>query len=203
MKRFFVAICSIAFVIGLSVFASSSRASTGIEPVYPIQTGNLNVRFVYEQYQVFLEEVAHSITSGAPATLSHDADRWLSYISALRAYTTYWQGKLFLDWPVTHGKNYELGSPLEPTCTFKSNQAACDLATLVINARDELVVSATAKDLPMHFLPQDLARQQSYWTSMEDFINEFMLVVQPLDEPVTAAEEALGLEPGFKAEGGE
>ena len=74
---------------------------------------------------------------------------------------------------------------------------ACDLGTLIINARDELTVSASAKDLPMHLLPADLARQQSYWSTMRDFITTFMQVIQPLDEPVTAAEEALGLEPGF------
>jgi len=185
---------AIAALFLMSGFAS---AQTGIDPVYPAVTGNMNVRFIYERYQVFLEEIDKSITKGAPGTLSHDADRWLSYISGLEAYTDYWQAKNFIDWPVTHGKNYELANPLEPDCEFKSNQGACDLATLIVNARDEMVVSASAHDIPMHLLPADLLRQQSYWATMRDFIVTFMQVVQPLDEPVTAAEESLGTEPGF------
>lgn len=185
------------YLIGVVLLvAGAANAQTGIDPVYPAVTGNMNVRFIYENYQLFSEEVALSITKGAPGTLSHDSDRWLSYIAALEAYAVYWQSKNTLDWPVTHGKNYELDNPIDTECEFKSNQAACDLATLIANARDELVISASAHDMPMHLLPADLARQQSYWNAMRDFITTFMLVVQPLDGPVTSAEESLGLTPG-------
>lgn len=190
------------YLIGMSLLAASSVAiaSEGLEPVYPAQTGNLNVRYVFEQYQIMLEEVSLSVSHGAAGTVSHDADRWKSYINGLQSYTTYWQSKAIIDWPVTHGRTYALDNPVSVSCEFKSNQAVCDLAALIVSAREELVVSASAKDLPMHMLPADLTRQQSYWTAMIDFIDQFMLVVQPLDEPVTSAEEALGLTPGEQAE---
>jgi hypothetical protein len=135
------------------------------------------------------------VTHGTVGTVSHDADRWKSYINGLAAYTGYWQSKAMADWPVTHGRTYSLDDPLTVACDFKSNLGSCDLADLVINARNELVVSASSTGLPMHLFPDDLRRQQDAWTMMTDFIDQYMLVVQPLDEPVTAAEEALGITP--------
>jgi len=179
--------------LALAVAMTAPVLAEGIEPIYPMQTGNLNVRYIYEQYQVMLEEIGLSVSQGAAGTVSHDADRWKSYITGLVSYTAYWQSKAMIDWPVTHGRTYELDGPIDVGCDFKSNQAVCDLSALVISARDEIVVSASAKDIPMHMLPADLTRQQAYWGAMVDFIDQFMLVVQPLDEPITSAQEALGL----------
>lgn len=182
--------------LGAVTLMAMSFGAQAVEPTYPMMTGNLNVRYVYEQYQVVLDEISNSVSQGAAGTLSHDADRWKSYIAALKSYTDYWQSVAMIDWPVTHGKDYQLDDPISVTCEFKSNQSVCDLGSLIVNARDELVVSASAKDIPMHMLPADLARQQSYWSTITQYIDQFMLVVQPLDEPVTAAKEALGMDPG-------
>ena len=170
-------------------------AKSGVEPVYPIATKNRNIANLYHQYQIFLEEMALSLTRETVGTLPQDAERWKSYIDSMRSYISFWQTQLFLDLPVTHGRAWELTEPLPVRCEFKDNVAVCDLQALVVDARDELALSASST-LPMHLLPADLQRQTEYWNAMEGFIDQFMLIVQPLDEPATAAEELLGLEPG-------
>ena len=172
-----------------------AQEARGIDPNYPTMVSNQNIWYTYQQYQVMLEEIDKSISKGNAGTLSHDADRWNSYLASLRNYWTYWQSQSFTDYPVTHGRDWEVSGPLPLTCDFKDNISTCELMALVINARDELVLSASA-ELPMHAYPSDMSRQETYWSSMEGYIS-FMQMNNPLDEPVTAAEENLGLQPGF------
>lgn len=187
------------FVVALSAaIALPALAAPGIEPIYPIGTSNRNVWFLFQQYQIMMEEIDRSVTKDNMGTLPQDAARWLSYIDGMRKYTDYWQSQAYLDLPVTHGRSWELGDPLNPACDFKDNIAACDLMAMVADSRDELALSGSG-DLPMHLSFADLMRQQQYWSAMEGFITQFMQVVQPLDEPVTNAEERLGLKPGFES----
>lgn len=172
-----------------------SQEVRGIDPNYPTTVANQNVWKMYSDYQIMLEEMDKSVTKQNAGTLTHDAARWQSYIDAMRLYVAYWQSQQFLDLPVTHGRNWDISDPLNPPCEFKDNTATCELMALVVSARDELVLSSSA-GLPVHLYPSDLARQQSYWAAMEGYI-QFMLANSPLDEPVTAAEENLGLKPGF------
>lgn len=172
-----------------------AQQSKGIDPDYPTMVSNQNVWYTFQQYQIWLEEIDKSISKKNAGTLSHDAERWRTYINSLRGYWVYWQSQSFSDYPVTHGRDWDLTEPLDVRCEFKDNIAACELMALVINARDELALSASA-GLPMHAYPADYQRQQSYWVSMEGYI-DFMLANSPLDEPVTSAEENLGLKPGF------
>ena len=179
----------------LSGNALSAPTTQGIDPDYPATISNQNIWYTYQQYQVMLEEIDKSISKKNAGTLTHDATRWKSYIASLRSYWTYWQSQSFADYPVTHGRNWNLTAPLELTCDFKDNISSCEMMALIINARDELALSASA-ELPMHSYPADMTRQESFWASMEGYI-DFMLSNNPLDEPVTAAEENLGLKPGF------
>ena len=167
----------------------------GIDPNYPTQVSNQNIWYTYQQYQVMLEEIDKSISKSNAGTLTHDSTRWKSYLSSLRSYWAYWQSQSFSDYPVTHGRDWDVGDPLPLTCDFKDNISTCELMALVINARDELVLSASA-ELPMHAYPADMGRQEMYWKQMEGYV-DFMMANNPLDEPVTAAEENLGLQPGF------
>lgn len=182
-----------------AVLAVASFSALAIDPTYPVESKNMNVRTIYERYQMMLEEIGNSVTHGTIGTSPHDATRWKSYLAGLASYMTYWQGENIADWPVTHGRRYQLGDPLTVSCSFKDNLASCDLIDIVSNARDELVVSASSTGMPMHLLPDDLRRQQDAWSMMTGFIDQYMLVVQPLDEPVTSAQEALGLDPGTPA----
>lgn len=175
------------------VFAQATPK--GIDPVFPTTVSNSNVWKIYHDYQVMIEEIDKSVTKGNAGTLSHDATRWRAYLNGFRAYTAYWQTQAFLDMPVSHGRNWDIADPLNPPCEFKDNTAACELMALVVTARDELILSASA-ELPMHLYGQDLTRQQSYWDAMEGYIG-FMETNTPMDEPITAAEENLGLKPGF------
>lgn len=175
--------------------AMAAPTPAGIDPVYPTTVSNQNIWKMYSDYQLMLEEMDKSLTKSNAGMLTHDATRWLAYINHLRAYTVYWQGHAFLDLPVTHGRNWDISDALNPPCNFKDNTSACELMALVIGARDELVLSASG-ELPMHLYPADLSRQQGLWDAMEGYI-AFMLANSPLDQPVTAAEESLGLTPGF------
>ena len=192
----------ILFAVLLSVgVAAPVFAASGIDPTYPIATSNRNVWYLFQQYQVMLEEIDKSVTKDNMGTLPQDAARWVSYIDQMRNYTAYWQSVMYIDQPVTHGKAWELGDPLSPECTFKDNLSACDLMAMVGSSRDELALSGSG-DLPMHLSPGDLTRQQQYWDTMAGFINDFMMSPggHGTDEPITNAEERLGLNPGFDTE---
>lgn len=172
-----------------------AQDTKGLDPTYPTRVSNQNVWKMYADYQIMLEEMDKSVTKQNAGTLSHDAARWQAYISGMRSYVAYWQTQQFLDLPVTHGRDWDVSDPLNPPCTFKDNTSTCELMALVVSARDELVLSASA-GIPVHLYPADLTRQEQYWTAMEGYIT-YMQQNSPLDEPVTAAEENLGLKPGF------
>ena len=157
---------------------------------YPVTSKNVNVRSMYESYQGMLAEIAGSLSKETVATSTADAVRWKSYIAGFRAYSDYYQSLTVVDWPVTKGRSYELAEPQYPVYAYKENTAVHDLMDMVVNARDELAVSAS-NDLPMMLLPADMIRQQSYWVMMEGLIDKYLLVIQPLDQPVTAAIENL------------
>lgn len=172
-----------------------AQDTKGLDPTYPTRVSNQNVWKMYSDYQIILEEIDKSVTKQNAGTLSHDAVRWQGYIAGMRSYVAYWQTQQFLDLPVTHGRDWDVSDPLNPPCTFKDNTATCELMALVVSARDELVLSSSA-GIPVHLYPADLARQEQYWQAMEGYIT-YMQQNSPLDEPVTAAEENLGLKPGF------
>lgn len=172
-------------------------ANGDISATYPVESANMNVRTLFEKHQNMVEEINLSVTRGSIATLSNDATRWLSYIADFKSYTTYIQGIAFLDWAVTHGRNYTLDNPLTTECTWTDNTPICDLLDMVKNARDEIALSTSSKKMPMHFALADMARWFGFWDGMESYIKDYLLVSQPLDKPVLAAEEALGLVPGF------
>ena len=132
-------------------------SSKGIDPNYPTTVKNQNIWKLYTDYQMMLEEIDKSVTKKNAGMLSHDAVRWQSYIAGFRAYTGYWQGKAFLDMPVTHGRNWDISDPLDLSCDFKDNTAACELMALLVSARDELVLSASA-ELPLHPAARAAAR---------------------------------------------
>lgn len=187
---------TILFAVLLAIpvmgFAQDTR---GIDPNYPTIVSNQNIWKMYSDYQLMIEEMDKSLTKSNAGMLTHDATRWQTYIDHFRNYVAYWQGHAFLDLPVTHGRDWDITNPLNPPCDFKDNTSACELMALVIGARDELILSASA-ELPMHLYPADLARQHMYWAAAEGYIG-FMTANSPLDQPVTAAEENLGLVPGF------
>lgn len=183
-----------ALLFGMSAIAQDR----GIDPNYPTIVSNQNIWKMYSDYQLMLEEMDKSLTKSNAGLLTHDATRWQTYLLHFRNYTSYWQGHSFLDLPVTHGRDWDITDPLNPPCDFKDNTSACELMALIVGARDELVLSASS-ELPMHLYPADLLRQQTYWDAAEGYIN-FMTTNSPLDQPVTAAEENLGLVPGFDAE---
>lgn len=185
----------LAAAISTPLMPLQSSAATGIDPVYPTIISNMNIWHAYTQYQIMLEEIARSISKKNPGLLSHDAVRWESYINAIRSEFDYWQSTAFIDFPVTHGRDWELVGPLDLTCDFKDAPSVCQLMALVVNARDELALSTSA-ELPMHLYPADRARQDQYWNAMLGYIT-YLQTSGPLDEPVTAAEERLGLVPGF------
>ena len=188
---------TVLFTVALFLPLNSAMAQQvrGIDPSYPTVVSNSNVWNLYHQYQVAIEEVDKSLSKNNAGMLTHDATRWQAYIDNWRAYTAYMQSQSFLDMPVTHGRNWDISDPLNPPCEFKDNVNACEYMSLLVTARDELILSASA-ELPMHLYPADLTRQQALWTAMEGFL-VFMMNNSPLDEPVTAAEENLGLKPGF------
>ena len=186
---------AIAVTLSLGVMAQQAPTARGINPDYPAMISNQNVWNLYQQYQYMIEEIDKSVTRGNAGLLSHDAARWLSYINGMRAYVGYWASQSFIDFPVTHGRDWNLTGPLNPACDFKSNLAACEMMALAVGARDELALSASA-NLPIHLYPADAQRQEDYWKAMEGYIG-YMAANSPLDQPVTAAEERLGLKPGF------
>ena len=157
---------------------------------YPVTSKNVNIRSLYESYQGMLAEITGSLSKETIATSTADATRWKTYILGFRSYSDYYQGLTVVDWPVTKGRTYTLAEPQYPTYEYKENTGVHDLMDMVINARDELAVCAS-NDIPMMLLPADIARQQSYWVMMEGLIDKYLLVIQPLDQPVTAAAENL------------
>ena len=157
---------------------------------YPVTSKNVNIRSMYESYQSMLVEITGSLSKETIATSTSDAERWKSYINGFRSYSDYYQSLSVVDWPVTKGRTYELAAPQYPVYVYKENTAVHDLIDMVVNARDELAVCAS-NDLPMMLLPADIARQQSYWSMMDGLIDKYLLVVQPLDQPVTSAIENL------------
>ena len=159
---------------------------------YPVTTNNLNIRSLYESYQQMLTEIDNSLSKGTIGTGRADAGRWLSYIASIQSYLDYYQSLSPIDWPVTKGRDYELKDPLYPDYEFKENTGVQDLIDMVVNARDELVTSASS-ELPMILYPADIERQNKYLESMRAFINGFLLAVQPLDQPITSAQEQLDL----------
>ena len=157
---------------------------------YPVTTSNLNIRSLYEDYQQMLTEINNSLSKSTIGTAKADADRWLSYVEGVRSYLNYYQSVSPIDWPVTKGRTYGLKDPVYPEYKFKENTGVQDLIDLVVNARDELAISASS-GLPMGLYPADIDRQFTYLDAMEGFINKFLLVIQPLDQPITSAQEIL------------
>ncbi len=152
------------------------------------QTYNTDVFGFVRRMNRFIEEVVKSQSSGVSKTSTFDVGRAKSYITALRGYLSWVTGQPELDLPETGPRAVAL--PVNPTIPAMENESLYDLAILFELARDELSHSQSSR-LSSNLINFDAARLTAILDKADAFIDNYVLVIDPLDLPETSPQTSM------------
>ena len=141
-------------------------------------TYNTDVYGLVRRINRFIMEVVKSQSSGVSKTSVFDVARMRSYISAMRAYLLWVTSQPELDLPETGPRPTEL--PVSPVIPMIENESLYDVATLFELARDELA------HMSSNLIGFDAARFTAILDKADKFIDEYVVLVDPLDLPETS-----------------
>lgn len=131
----------------------------------------------------FIMEIAKAQSSGVSGTIPFDVERAKSYVSGLRKYVAYFTAQPLLDLPKTGPTEIDL--PVKAVIPRMENDSSYDLCTLISLAVDEISDSESSR-LPTNLLSFDKIRVTALLDRMDNFIDNFIIVVNPLDTPETS-----------------
>jgi hypothetical protein len=125
-------------------------------------------------------EMTKSQSGGVSLSISFDVIRWRSYIAGLSTYVDYVTSQPQLDLPETHPLPVTLPTP--PVIPQMENESAYDMAVLFDTMREEMSNSQSSR-MPSGLLSHDEVRVRSYIARANNFINQYITVIDPLDLP--------------------
>jgi hypothetical protein len=151
-------------------------------------TYNTDVIGLVRRLNRFIVEIVKSQSSGTSKTLSFDVVRAQTYITAVRSYMAWVTGQPELDLPETGPRPVNL--PTNPVIPEMENESLFDLATLLELARDELANSQSSR-LSSNLIGFDAARLTAILDKADLFITNYILAIDPLDQPETSPAVAM------------
>lgn len=149
-------------------------------------TKNLTIRGMVDRLLIFMHEVVNSVSAKVGSYRQPDIDRLKEYLFDLKTFKDQAMAKDPADLPHWHSRDMEL--PDFPVVSWGENPAVNDIK-LIFEALYVEMVKCQSKDLPMGFLPADSARIDALIAHCEEFIENYVEVSMPLDNPESAASQ--------------
>jgi hypothetical protein len=147
------------------------------------QTYNTDVYGIVRRINRFIVEIVKSQSSGVSQTISFDVVRAKTYIQAVRSYVLWVCSVPMLDLPETGPTAVDLPAP--PVIPMFENESLFDLATLFSLARDEIANSQSSR-LSSNLIPFDRTRLEAILDKADGFLNSYVTVIDPIDQPETS-----------------
>lgn len=147
------------------------------------QTYNTDVFGLVRRINRFIEEIFKGQSSGVSRSSPFDVARAKSYVQALRGYHSWVTAQPELDLPETSSRPINL--PVSPIIPGIENESLYDLAVLLELARDELASSQSSR-LSSNLITFDSSRFVGIMDKVDAFIDNYILVIDPLDLPETS-----------------
>jgi len=145
------------------------------------QVQNMDVAGLVRRLRRFKYEWAKSASGNASYVSQADGDRLRSYLEGLRAYLLWVQGQPNLDLPESHGgRVIDLGEP--ENLPKVENEAVVDIMRHWDILEEELVNSQSSR-LASRLLEPDLIRANALLERMANFLDDYIMRIQPLDLP--------------------
>jgi hypothetical protein len=152
------------------------------------ETYNTDVYGIVRRANRYIVELVKSQSSGLTKTVGFDVIRAKSYIKSLRSYHDHAVGDPSLDLPETGPTSIAL--PSNPVIPPMENDSIFDLVTLLELARDELVNSQSSR-MSTNLIGYDSVRFLAILDKADNFIDKYVLVVDPIDQPETSPSQPM------------
>ncbi len=136
----------------------------------------------------FIVEMQKSVSGGVADMNEFDQARLQKYLDAVRAYRNWVIAQPQLDLPETHPRPVEIGP--DPETPDIENEAIRDVVYLMELCRDEMVHSQSARN-PAGFIAFDDGRAMSLMEKCQNFLDNYIKVVQPIDMPESSPSRPL------------
>ena len=147
------------------------------------RTANTDVDGFVRRANRYIMEVAKAQSSGISGTMSFDVARAKTYTAAMRKYINYITAQPVLDLPETGPTEIDL--PPKVVVPRMENDSSYDLCALFKLAVDEISDSQSSR-IPTNLLPFDKLRILAILDRADNFIDTFIVIVDPLDVPETS-----------------
>lgn len=141
---------------------------------------NHDIANLVRRMRRFREELIKSVSSGTSEYSEHDLARLNSYLEAIRRFKNWMMTQPVLDLPETSPQELELEEfSLDQNV---ENDDVAMLKKLFALSEEELVNSQSARR-STSLISHDSIRFDSYVQKMQDFVDNFIVPVSPLDLP--------------------
>ena len=147
------------------------------------KTCNTDIDGFVRRANRYIMEIAKAQSSSVSGTMTFDIVRAESYLAGLRKYVNYITGQPILDLPETGPSEIDL--PPKVVVPRMENDSSYDLCALFKLMVDELSDSQSSR-IPTNLLPFDKLRIVAIMDRADNFIDAFIKIVDPLDNPETS-----------------
>jgi len=145
-------------------------------------THNINVASIWDQCNVFIEELGASASSNTQDILEADRTRIKAWINALKEYSAKVLNQKKLDLPNVHPQVIALAGL--PERVKSKNKFVNELCQLVSVMRDQVQRSSTS-NISHGMLTFDKTRFDAGVGNIEAYCFEYLDNIEPIDEPET------------------
>lgn len=149
---------------------------------------NMDVAGLVRRIRRYKYEVNKCVSAGLMHTTQGDYTRFISYLNALKTYFDWMVSQPQQDLPEWHPTNIDLGEGEK--LAHPENEALADLITQLTALEEEMGFCQSAR---MHtaMMAHDEKRFRDIVQKIENFINDYIMLVQPLDMPESTPSQAL------------
>ncbi len=148
-----------------------------------VVTNNFNIKSIYSQLNIFIVEMQASASAGTQDVLDDDKTRIKSWINALAEYSDkVLKGTKMLDLPNVHPRPKTLEDP--PAKSNPVNKFLAELIDMIAEIRDQLMESSSS-NISNGLITFDQIRLDNGIQKLDDYMTDFVDMVEPLDEPET------------------
>lgn len=148
-----------------------------------INMPNDDIAGIYRRINRIIREVQGSLSNDQTMLSEADRTRLASYQTVLRQYHDVAVAAGPGDYPETHGCALPLAPP--PAPVELENDIGQDLVQKYVRLRNEVVCSQSANQ-PRGLQPADSARYLDHLTAIDDYLNNYVDAVNPVDYPYSA-----------------
>lgn len=148
---------------------------------------NPDVAGLQRRINRFIIEMSKAASNQFSMMNDFDQTRLQTYLNAIRAYVAWVTSQPQLDLPETSPKTYVLDA--DPTYELVENESIIDILRMLEIARTEIVNGQSAR-MPSGFISFDVTRVLSVVDKIENFLNDYVKVITPLDLPESSPSRA-------------